>query len=93
MNTFERQLDPYITGERVPAPSVISINGTVSSIAVTMFMAVVTGIPSPARYLIYNALRATLRSVRATPAKNCYICSHSGALAKGDIVSLYARDD
>lgn len=93
MSAFERQLDPYITGERVPAPAVISINGTVSSLAVTMFMAVVTGIPSRARHLVYNALNSTLRNVRAAPADNCYICSRSGTLARGDSVALYARDD
>jgi molybdopterin/thiamine biosynthesis adenylyltransferase len=93
MSPFERQLDPYISGERVPAPAVISINGTVSSLAVTMFMAVVTGLPSRARHLVYNALNSTLRNVRAVPADNCYICSRSGALARADSVSLYARDD
>jgi molybdopterin/thiamine biosynthesis adenylyltransferase len=93
MSAFERKLDPYISGERVVAPAVISINGTVASLAATMFMAVVTGIPSRARHLIYNALNSTLRSVRAAPADNCYICSRSGTLARGDSVSLYARDD
>lgn len=93
MSPFERQLDPYIAGEHVPAPAVISINGTVSSLAITMFMAIVTGIPSRARYLVYNALNSTLRNVRATRADNCYICSRSGSVARADSVSLYARDD
>jgi molybdopterin-synthase adenylyltransferase len=93
MSPFERKLDPYIGGERVPAPAVISINGTVSSLAVTMFMAIITGIPSGARHLVYNALSSTLRSVRVASADNCYICSRAGVLARGDSVSLYARDD
>jgi molybdopterin/thiamine biosynthesis adenylyltransferase len=93
MSPFERRLDPYISGERIPAPAVISINGTVSSLALTMFMAVVTGIPSDARYLLYNALKSTLRNVRVTPTNNCYICSRAGALARGDSVPLYARAD
>jgi molybdopterin-synthase adenylyltransferase len=93
MSPFERKLDPYITGERVVAPAVISLNGTAASLAVTMFMAVVIGIPSRARHLIYNALSSTLRSVRAAPADNCYICSRYGALARGDSVALYARND
>jgi len=93
MSPFERRLDPYISGERIPAPAVISINGTVSSLALTMFMAVVTGIPSDARYLLYNALKSTLRNVRVTPMNNCYICSRAGALARGNSVPLYARAD
>jgi len=36
---------------------------------------------------------STLRNVRAAPADNCYICSRSGTLARGDSLSLYARDD
>lgn len=93
MSPFERKLDPYISGERLPAPAVISINGTVSSLSTTMFMAVVTGIPSDARHLLYNALKSTLHNVRVTRTDNCYICSRAGALARGDSVALYARDD
>jgi molybdopterin-synthase adenylyltransferase len=93
MSPFERNLDPYITGEHVPAPAVISINGTVASLALTMFMAVVTSIPSDARHLVYNALKSTLRNVRVTPTGNCYICSRTGALARGDAIPLYAREN
>lgn len=93
MSPFEKKLDPYISGERIPAPSVISINGTVSSLALTMFMAIIMGLPSDARYLLYNALASTLRSVHVCPVDNCYICSRAGVLARGDSVSLYARDD
>lgn len=93
MSPFEKKLDPYISGERIPAPAVISINGTVSSLASTMFMAIIMGLPSDARHLLYNALASTLRNVHVTSADNCYICSRAGALARGDSVSLYARDD
>lgn len=93
MSPFERTLDPYITGEAIAAPSVISLNGTVSSLAVTMFMAVITGIPGCGRHLLYNGLKSTLRDVRTTPAPNCYICSKSGTLAKADSFPLYARED
>jgi len=93
MSEFEKKSDPYVTGERVRAPAVISINGTVSSLAATMFMAVVAGVPSQGRHLLYDVLRSMLRKVRATPTHNCYICSQAGALARGDNASLYARDD
>jgi molybdopterin/thiamine biosynthesis adenylyltransferase len=93
MNAFERKLDPYLQGAREPAPAVVSLNGTVASLAVTMFMAVVTGISSPARYLLYNATTSSLRNVRADAVPNCYICSPRGAYAKGNLQPLFARQD
>jgi molybdopterin/thiamine biosynthesis adenylyltransferase len=93
MTTFERKLDPYIQGVREPAPSVISLNGTVASLAVTMFMAYVAGIQSPARYILYNATKSALRSVHSSPKADCYICSRAGALARGDSQLLFARQD
>jgi molybdopterin-synthase adenylyltransferase len=93
MSAFERRLDPYIQGAHEPAPAVISLNGTVSSLAVTMFMAFVTGLPSRPRYLIYNAISGTLRSVKAAAQENCYICSPKGTYARGESQALYARQD
>ena len=46
LTDFERAADPYIVGAHEPAPAVISVNATISSISVTMFLAAVTGIPS-----------------------------------------------
>lgn len=93
MTAFERNADPYLQGEREPAPAVISINGTVTSLAVTMFLAFVTGFASESRHLLYNALASGLRTVRAAPADNCFICSRLGAFARGDAWPLNARND
>jgi molybdopterin-synthase adenylyltransferase len=93
MTAFERKLDPYIQGIREPAPSVISLNGTIASLAVTMFMAYVTGVPSTARYLVYNATSSTLRSVQSSANSECYICARSGAFGRGDSQMLFARQD
>lgn len=93
MNAAERRLDPYIQGGQEPAPAVISINGTVASLAITIFLSVVTGIPSRGRNLLYDAIKGTLRAVRVPPQDNCYICSRSGTFARGDWVPLYARQD
>lgn len=93
MNAFERRLDPYIQGLSEPAPAVISLNGTVSSLAVTMFMALVTGLPSRPRYLLYNAISGSLRAVKAAAQENCYICSRKGTYARGNSQVLYARQD
>lgn len=93
MNEFERAADPYVLGAREPAPAVISINGTVTSLAVTMLLAVVAGVPGQARYVLYDAIRPQVRSIRATPAENCFVCSKEGALAQGDAWPLMARQD
>ncbi len=91
MTAFERQADPYIQGDREPAPAVMSLNGTVASLAVTMLLAIVTGIPVIARHVLYNAAGSTMRPVRAQPNPSCYVCSRSGAFARGDSWPLFAR--
>ena len=93
MNEFERKADPYIRGANVPAPSVISINGTVVSLAVTMLLGLVTSIPVESRYLIYNAVAPSLRSVRTAAMNDCFICSRAGAFGLGDAQKIFARKD
>ncbi len=93
MTPFEHQADPYLQGAREPAPAVISLNGTVASLAVTMLLSVVCGVPVSARHVLYNALASVLRTVRAQPAANCYICSRSGSFARGESWPLLARQD
>ena len=93
MNEEERRLDPYIQGAREPAPAVISINSTMTSLAVTMFMAITLGIPSEGRYVLYNANKPSLRSVTASRNPTCYICSPSGVLGRGDAQALFTRNE
>jgi molybdopterin/thiamine biosynthesis adenylyltransferase/proteasome lid subunit RPN8/RPN11 len=92
MTAFERQADHYIQGEREPAPAVMSLNSTVASLAITMMISVVTSIPVRARHVLYNAITSTLRTVRAQPKPNCYVCSRSGAFARADSWPLFARE-
>jgi molybdopterin/thiamine biosynthesis adenylyltransferase len=93
MNVEERQRDVYIQGANEPAPAVISINGTVTSIAMTMFLAMTVGVPSDGRHILYNARTPSLRVVSFTRNSNCYICSSRGVLARGDAQPLFTRDD
>jgi molybdopterin/thiamine biosynthesis adenylyltransferase len=93
MTAFERQADPYIRGDGEPAPAVMSLNGTVASLAITMLLALVTGIPVSARHVLYNAVASTLRPVRVQRKADCYICSRSGSFARGDSWPLFARKD
>jgi molybdopterin/thiamine biosynthesis adenylyltransferase len=93
MSPTERKLDPYILGHAEPAPAVISLNATVASLAVTMFMATIVHWPSAGRYVIYNAITSSLRCVSAAPQPNCYCCSQRGYLARGESVELAGRGD
>ena len=93
MSEFERKADPYIQGARIPAPSVVSLNGTVVSLAITMLLGLVTSIPVESRHLVYNALVPSLRSVRTSSNNDCFICSRSGVFGYGDAKMLFARKD
>jgi molybdopterin-synthase adenylyltransferase len=93
MNEFERKADPYIQGAQEPAPSVISLNSTVVSLAVTMLLGLATSAPVDSRHLIYNARASTLRPVRGTSNPTCFICSRAGIFARGDAQDLFARQD
>jgi hypothetical protein len=91
MTPYQRQTDPYFVGGGAPQPAVISINGSVTSLAVTMFLAAVAGIPARSRYQLYNGLSGTVRVASLTPDPNCIICSPHGALARGDEWPLPVR--
>jgi molybdopterin/thiamine biosynthesis adenylyltransferase/proteasome lid subunit RPN8/RPN11 len=93
MTEFERQQDPYIVGQPEPAPAVISLNSTMASLAVTMFLNATVGIPGSARFLNYNAMTGTCRPVLSIPHPSCVVCSPRGAIARGDEWPLPARQN
>jgi molybdopterin-synthase adenylyltransferase len=55
-------------------PMVVSINGGVASIAVTEFMALVTGIREPKKHLRYRADQQVIRASGDEPSPGCYFC-------------------
>ena len=68
----------YGLGEAGQAASVVSLNGVVANLAVTEFLAMVTGLREVHRYIVYSAMRSRV-TVRTNPRKEgCYIC---GAVA------------
>lgn len=91
MSEAERKQDPYLLGAREPAPAVMSINGTITSIGITMFLSAILGVPAPARHILYDGLKSRLRAVRGEPTQNCIICSPAGVLGKGDAGVIYGR--
>jgi molybdopterin-synthase adenylyltransferase len=91
MSMEHRQVDPYIIGEPQPQPAVMSLNSTVASFAITMFLGAVTGIPAQSRYQIYNGITGTLRAVAGSVDPSCIVCSKNGAMGKGNEWPLPAR--
>lgn len=92
MTEEQRKQDPYITGERVVQPAVISLNSAVVSAAVTMFLAAVTGLPSQARMLTFDVMRGAVKPVVADPRPHCIVCSVQGALGRGSSWNLPTRE-
>jgi molybdopterin/thiamine biosynthesis adenylyltransferase/proteasome lid subunit RPN8/RPN11 len=93
LTDFERQADPYILGNAEPAPAVVSLNTTISSMAVTMFLNACTGIPGSARFLNYNAMTGVSRPAMCAQHPSCIVCSSYGAIARSEEWPLPARTD
>lgn len=91
MTPEQRALDPYFIGGGEPQPAVISLNSTMSSLATTMFLAVVAELPSKARQLNYDAVIGRVRASSATRNPTCVVCSKYGALARGGEWTLPVR--
>lgn len=73
-------------------PSVVSINGTVASLAVTEFMVTVTGLRPPKRVIKLYAHTGRLTVSVDAPAPDCYYCK--GIRGRGDAadVQRYIRE-
>lgn len=56
-------------------PMVVSINGTVASLAVTEFIAHVTGLRPINRHVSYYGDRTQIRFGGDAPAQDCYYCN------------------
>src|SRR6266704_1421423 len=91
MSELERRADPYIPGVREPQPAVISLNSTVASLAVTMYLAAVAGIPARSRYQVVRFDIGVVRSIENKQNPDCVVCSPRGALGRGDSWDLPGR--
>lgn len=80
----ERAEDPYIVGAEVPQPAVISINSATASLAITMLLSAIVGIPVASRHQRLRLEQGTVSRIEGKPEPECPICSPSGALGRGD---------
>ncbi|MEK6805726.1 MAG: ThiF family adenylyltransferase [Pseudomonadota bacterium] len=84
MTPEESKADPYFRGDGVRQPAVISLNSTMVSLAVTMFLSVFTGVPATSRWSTYDAMRGVVRSLGGSPNADCPFCGSDEACAAGD---------
>ena len=83
--------DPYIVGATTPQPAVISINSATSSLAVTMLLAAVTGMPVSARHQRLRLETGIVSRVVMEPQPGCPLCSEDGSVARGDTWPMPGR--
>jgi molybdopterin/thiamine biosynthesis adenylyltransferase len=87
MSPEQREADDEIYGidRKVldqSGPAVVSVNGAVASLAVTEFMAVVTGIRQPFAHLVYRGDLAQLTKSIDPPREGCWYCTQLWGLGK-----------
>lgn len=85
-----RRLHGYVTGTNIPEPAVISLNGTVASLAVTEFLALVTGFRAARYYTYYDLLEERAGPRIVSHNSHCTACS---LVALGDLANIerYSR--
>ena len=87
-----RARDPYGFPPHVVQPAVVSINGVVSSLAVTMLLQTLTTISGDARSLRYDAVAGRLREAVAMSMRRCPDCARQYS-ALGDNAKILARSE
>jgi len=85
-----RKSQGYVAGADVPSPSVISLDGTVASVAVTEFLAFVTGFRPAQTYTFYDMLEQRLVPRLVKPNPKCVASSLKGLGDKAN-VERYAQ--
>src|SRR6202790_2918469 len=72
----EAQIYGVPVGElRRSGPSVVPVNGVVSSLAVTEFMVMATGLREPKKHLVYRGDSGTVNSSIDGPDPDCFYCT------------------
>lgn len=88
MTPEERAADPYFNEGGMKQPAVISINSTMVSLAVTMFLGTFTAVPVRARWQSYDALTGKVSLLSSRLAPDCATCGAEGVTAKGPTQGL-----
>jgi molybdopterin/thiamine biosynthesis adenylyltransferase len=70
-----RRKHNYGVGKDAPAPSVFALNGILANLAAMEFIAMVTGIRTPARHLTYKGMRSVVTSRDDQRKRDCFTCA------------------
>ena len=85
---------PYIQGDNENAPSVISLNGVLASLAVTDFIYLVTGcfnVPKERTYRVFDGVKGIVKKINMMPTRDCNLCTEIRAL--GDSIDFPSFSD
>lgn len=94
LTEVQRAADPYVLGaEGIVQPSVISLNSTVASLSVTMFLAAVARVPSKSRYLYYDGNRGRVSTLDSSSEAGCPFCGDDAPIGWGEANPLPVRND
>lgn len=72
-------------------PSVVSVNGTIASIAVTEYMCAITGMRPAKKFLNYDGICGRVGTREQTPLPGCPYCSARGQQDMSVFTKLLAR--
>lgn len=86
-----RQALGYGLGKAVPSPAVVSLNGTIASLAVTEFLMLVTGLRQPQRRITYKGMRGVFRESLDEKKPNCIICNYLVGKAEQANIKRYLK--
>ncbi|MBU1726809.1 MAG: ThiF family adenylyltransferase [Candidatus Omnitrophica bacterium] len=88
---IHRQVLGYGLGEKMPDPSVVSLNSIVAGLAVTEFLMLVTGLREPLRRVTYKGMRGVFRESTDKKKNNCFICNSLVGKREQAGIKRYAR--
>ena len=78
--------EKYIQGSEVKAPSVISLNSTLASMAVTMLLSSIAGfsvVPAEASEQVYDIMEGVVFRSEVAPNESCTVCGRGGLKGLG----------
>lgn len=84
-----RQQAGYVKGQAIPNPTVITLNATIASLAVTEFINLVTGIREANTYITYDmqSNNVVAQTLQARKDEECPVCGKNGIRAMGDLIT------
>jgi molybdopterin/thiamine biosynthesis adenylyltransferase len=80
-----RKRHGYVSGASIPEPAIISLNGLIASVAVTEFLALITGMRETRHYTFYDMLEQRLVPRIVPVDTRCVACCLAGLGGKAHL--------